>query len=473
VAASDGRPLDDLTAVMSPARKLSPESAAAFVFEVIDGPDRGLSFHLDASQPSRAYVGKSPICQLRLSDPTVSRRHLAIDPGDRLRLTDLGSTNGTVVNGVHSMDAFLEGTGEIVQIGGTTIRVQRAAPTLVQMSSATSFGRVFGASPEMRRLYPLCERLASSDVPLIIEGETGTGKELLAEALHDRSVRAKEPFVVFDCTAVPPSLLEATLFGHERGAFTGAVATNRGLLQQADGGTLLVDEIGELDVSLQPKLLRAIERSEFRRVGGNQWITINVRIMAATRRNLDLEIQAGRFRDDLFYRLSIVRLHIPPLRERRVEIPSLANHYLRKHAKEYGKGDLRLSEDTMEYLVLYKWPGNVRQLASEMRRLAALAESDAVLMPEHLSREIAASRRTIPASERVLDSTEVVVRLDQPMAAATQHLEQAMLQYALKKCGGRVEETAAMLGISRKGLYLKRLRFGIDPPAEAPKALAG
>ena len=154
-----------------------------------------------------------------------------------------------------------------------------------------------------------------------------------------------------------------------------------------------------------------------------------------------------------------------------MEIPTLANHYLQKFAQEYSKGDLRLAEETLEYLVLYRWPGNIRQLANEMRRLAALAESGAVMMPEHLSPEIAASRRTIPASERMLDPTEVVVRLDQPMAAAVRHLEQTMMQYALKKCGGRIEETAAMLGLSRKGLYLKRQRFGIEPPqSQAPAA---
>ena len=172
------------------------------------------------------------------------------------------------------------------------------------------------------------------------------------------------------------------------------------------------------------------------------------------------------FREDLFYRLNIVHLHIPPLRERRVEIPTIAHHYLQKYAGEFRKGDLRLSEDTMEYLVLFRWPGNVRQLANEMRRMAALAEAGAVLMPEHLSTDIAASRRTIPASQRTLEATEVVVRLDQPLPAAIQHVERAMLQYALKKTGGRMEETASLLGLSRKGLYLKRQRFGIEPPGD-------
>ena len=199
-------------------------------------------------------------------------------------------------------------------------------------------------------------------------------------------------------------------------------------------------------------------------VGAVEPIRSDVRVVAATNADLDTLVADGRFRADLFYRLNIVRLHLPPLRERRMEIPALAQHYLQKYAQEYGKGDVRLGEESMEYLLLYRWPGNIRQLANEMRRLAALSESGAVLMPEHLSLDIAASRRTIPPSDRTLDPTEVVVRLDQPLAAATEHLERAMVQYALKQSGGRMEDTAARLGVSRKGLYLKRQRFGIEPP---------
>ena len=191
-----------------------------------------------------------------------------------------------------------------------------------------------------------------------------------------------------------------------------------------------------------------------------------MRVIAATNANLDTLVAQGRFREDLFYRMNIVRLHVPPLRERRVEVPALANHYLRKFAQENHKGDLRLAEETIEFLVLYRWPGNVRQLTNEMRRMAVFAEKGAVLMPEHLSPEIAASRRTVPASERVLDSTEVVVRLDQPMLAGVSHLERSMILYALNANGGRLEETAAMLGISRKGLYLKRQRYGLDTPLD-------
>jgi DNA-binding NtrC family response regulator len=369
--------------------------------------------------------------------------------------------------------------GDVLRIGRAALALERAREeernraALWPADPVEEQGDAIFLAEEMQALLATVRRIAPTTVPVLITGETGTGKEVLARTIHACSARAKQIFLPFNCASTPKDMLDSQLFGHRRGAFTGAVEHFQGVVRTAAGGTLFLDEIGDAALDVQPKLLRFLDAGEVHALGDAQPARVDVRVIVATNADLDRLVTEGRFRDDLFYRLSIVRLHIPPLRERRVEIPSLANHYLRKHAKEYGKGDLRLSEETMEYLVLYKWPGNVRQLASEMRRLAALAESDAVLMPEHLSREIAASRRTIPASERVLDATEVVVRLDQPLAAATQHLEQAMLQYALKKCGGRVEETAAMLGISRKGLYLKRQRFGIDPPAEAPKALAG
>jgi DNA-binding NtrC family response regulator len=328
----------------------------------------------------------------------------------------------------------------------------------------TDAGALFLA-PEMQDLLGVARRVASTPVPILLTGETGTGKEVLARVIHAYSNRAKAPFVPFNCSAVPKDMLDAQLFGHRRGAFTGAVETFQGVIRGAGGGTLFLDEIGETTLDVQPKLLRFLEANEVHPIGELQPVKADVRVIAATNADLETLVSEGRFRDDLFYRLNIVRLHLPPLRERRVEIPALANHYLQKAAHDYAKGDLRLAEETMEYLVLYRWPGNVRQLANEIRRMCALAEPGAVLMPEHLSPEIAASRRTIPASERVLEPTEIVVRLDQPMPAALQHVEQTMIRYALKQTGGGMEETAALLGISRKGLYLKRLRFNIDPPA--------
>ena len=234
-------------------------------------------------------MGQSQVCDLRLSDRQVSRRHFALSPMNRgLRLVDLESTNGTFVDGVRVFDALLGG-GELVRCGATALRVERVSSEPVQLGAARGFGRLVGASPPMRRLYPLCERLAASDVSVVIEGETGTGKEVLAESLHEASARRAGPFVVFDCTSVPPTLVESELFGHERGAFTGATGTRHGVFEQAHGGTLLIDEVGDLDLALQPKLLRALERSEVRRVGGDRWIKVDIRVLAATRRDLHLE----------------------------------------------------------------------------------------------------------------------------------------------------------------------------------------
>jgi DNA-binding NtrC family response regulator len=367
--------------------------------------------------------------------------------------------------------------GNILRLGKAALALERAREEERNRAALWPADEIEGQAgaiflaEEMQGILKVARRIAPTNVPVLVTGETGTGKEVLARTIHACSTRAQSIFLPFNCTSAPRDMLDSQLFGHRRGAFTGAIDSFQGVVRTAAGGTLFLDEIGDTSLEVQPKLLRFLESNEIHPVGEAQPTRVDVRLIVATNADLDTLVSQGRFREDLFYRLNIVRLHLPPLRERRVEIPALANHYLQKYAQEFAKGDLRLAEDTMEYLVLYRWPGNIRQLANEMRRMAALAESGAVMMPEHLSPEIAASRRTVPASERVLDPTEVVVRLDQPMAAAVRHLEQTMMQYALKKCGGRIEETAAMLGLSRKGLYLKRQRFGIEPPQASAAAL--
>ena len=317
---------------------------------------------------------------------------------------------------------------------------------------------------EMKQLLATARRIASSPASVLITGETGTGKEVLARTLHLYSNRASSPFLPFNCSSVPKDMLDSQLFGHRKGSFTGAVDHFPGVIRAANGGTLFLDEIGELSPDVQPKLLRFLESHDVHPIGETQPVRTDVRVIAATNADLDALVAQGRFREDLFYRLNIVPMRVPPLRERRIEIPILANHYLRKYALESQRGDLRLAEETMEYLVLYRWPGNVRQLANEMRRMSALAEPGAVLMPEHLSPQIAASRRTLPASQRTLEPTEVVVRIDQPMAAAVGHVERTMIQNAMRQSGGKMEDAARMLGLSRKGLYLKRVRHGLEQP---------
>ena len=318
------------------------------------------------------------------------------------------------------------------------------------------------ASESMTDLIKTARRIAPSNIPVLITGETGVGKELFARAMHQASARHERPWLSFNCATVPRELIDSHLFGHRRGAFSGAHDDVPGMLRAAAGGTLFLDEVAELALDTQPKLLRFLESGEIVPLGEAKPQFVDVRVVAATNANLEQLVADGKFREDLYYRLDVIRLQVPPLRERREEIPLLVQHFLERYTGELQKPFVRVAEDTLEYLVLYRWPGNVRQLANELRRMVALAEAGAVLMPEHLSREIFASRRTVPASERQLDPTELVVRVDQPLTAAIEHLERAFIRRAMTLSNARVEDAARLLGLSRKGLYLKRQRLKLD-----------
>ena len=315
------------------------------------------------------------------------------------------------------------------------------------------------ASEQMSEVLGVARRIAPTALSVLVTGETGTGKEMLARAIHRASDRADRPMLPFNCTAVPRDMVESQLFGYRKGAFTGADGSFPGIIRSAAGGTLFLDEIADVPLDVQPKLLRFLETHEIHPLGEPQPVKVDVRVIAATNAKLEQLVAEGRFREDLFYRLNVVRLKLPPLRERREEIPPLVDHYLRKYGDELNKGRLMLSDETLEYLLLYSWPGNLRQLANEVRRMVAMAERNSTLTPALLSSEIQASRRTIPATPT--SDPEVRVRIDQPLPAAVQLLEQTMVKSALDKTHGRVEEAAKILGISRKGLFLKRRRWGL------------
>lgn len=440
---------DELSTLHRPRFDPTPASQSSFVVEVIEGADTGASLRIDGDVPSPVLLGTGPACELRLTDREVSRRHLSLEPlGARLRVRDLGSKNGSHLDGIAIVEAFACG-GETLRVGGTALRLTRHDGSPSKSAPvATSFGRLLGASTEMRRLYPLCERLAASSVPVVIEGETGTGKEQLTEALHEQGPRASEPFVVFDCTAVAPSLIEAELFGHERGAFTGAVATRKGVFEQADGGTLFIDEIGDLDLAMQPKLLRAIERGEIRRVGGTTPIKVDVRIICATRRDLDREVQSGRFRDDLFHRLAVARIELPPLRKRAGDVALLAAHF----AKEMGAEGYAFSPDTMLKWQDSAWPGNVRELRNAVARTIAIGE---------LSRAPAAAPR-----DETLEPIESVLALDLPLIAARERIveifEERYIDRLVAKHGNNVARAAAASGVALR--HFQRLRAKTRKP---------
>jgi DNA-binding NtrC family response regulator len=442
-------------------RSLPPEVDASpvFVVTVEAGVDRGASARIEANQAARLLVGQSPACTLQLHDPHVSRRHLGLEiAGDRLRMTDLGSTNGTFVGELQLEGALLRG-GERIRIGDTTLAITRAGSETTPLPHAMRFGRVIGASPEMRRIYPLCERIAQSNVPVVIEGETGTGKELLAEAIHEASPRAQGPFVVFDCTAIPPNLAESILFGHEKGSFTGAVATRKGVFELAHGGTLFIDEIGDLDLALQPKLLRAIERSEVQRVGSERWAKVDVRIVSATRRDLDQEIQAGRFRDDLFFRLAVTRVELPPLRRRRGDVGTLARHFFRQ------LGSVEAPPALIERFAAYDWPGNVRELHNAVARYLAVGEQATVGLIDTAPRP--PDDPTTPAiqanaSSPRADAIEEVLAKDLAFPNARElvleEFERRYIERVLARYGGNVGRAAAASGIARRYFQMIRSR---------------
>jgi DNA-binding NtrC family response regulator len=314
------------------------------------------------------------------------------------------------------------------------------------------------ASEQMAETLSIARRIAPNPISVLLTGETGTGKEMLARAIHRASDRADKPFLPFNCTAVPREMLESQLFGYKKGAFTGADVAFGGVIRAAAGGTLFLDEIADVSLDVQPKLLRFLETREIHPLGEPHPILVDVRIVAATNAALEKLVPEGRFREDLFYRLNAVHLKLPPLRERREEIPPLVHHYLRRYGDEQRKGRLTLSDEALEYLLLFSWPGNIRQLANEVRRIVAMVDPDTTITPAMLSTEIQASRRTIAAPAATQE--ELRLALDQPLPAAVQLLEQVMVRRALDRSHGRVEEASRILGISRKGLFLKRRRLG-------------
>jgi DNA-binding NtrC family response regulator len=442
---SDASDFDDAATAIRAENRYVGAASAAFDLVVVEGPDRGTRVEIDAAQPSPVLVGQSPACALRLTDRHISRRHASFEvAGARVRLKDLGSTNGTLVENVNIVEAFVS-PGETVRMGSTMLGIERRLTDATPPPEATNFGRFVGASPVLRRLYPLLTRLARSRIPIVIEGETGTGKEVLAEALHEASPRADGPYVVFDCTAVPPSLVEAELFGHERGAFTGAAGMRRGVFELAHGGTLLIDEIGDLDLSMQPKLLRALESSEIRRIGSEQSIQLDVRIIAATRRDLDHEVQEGRFRDDLFYRLAVGRVALPPLREREGDIRLLANHFWRALG---GSGPP--PAEALARWAADPWSGNVRALRNAIARYFAVGELG---LDPNVSE---------PMPGETHDVIEAMIRQRAPLPIGRLRVvaeyERRYIESVLAEHGGNVSSAAAASGVGRRYFQILRAR---------------
>jgi DNA-binding NtrC family response regulator len=407
-----------------------------------------------------------------VDDDTVSRYHCRIYQDDNSYLIeDLGSTNGTFVNRVRVREAFLK-PGCTLTVGKTDIRFQSLDERLeIQPVNRDRFGHIVGKSLRMREIFGILEKIAPTGVTVIIEGETGTGKEVVARTTHEQSPRANKPFVVFDCGAVPENLIESELFGHEKGSFTGAIMARQGLFELAQGGTIFLDELGELSLDLQPKLLRALEQREIRRVGANKPIKIDVRVIAATNRNLAEEVKAGRFREDLFYRLSVVRLILPPLRDRKEDIPLLARHILKRGLfNKDGDGRPRVkgvSREALDATMNYAWPGNVRELVNVVERACAYSEGEYITLedlPDQISGIGIVRRRPGPDAKTARDKIDQAV--EKPFKVAKEEwvssFERDYIVNLLKRNSFNISHAAREADIDRK--YFRKLmkKYGIE-----------
>ena len=342
----------------------------SFALEVVEGPDKGKAF---AGEGERVTVGTALDNDLVLTDPTVSRYHLELERAtDRVKVSDVGSTNGTLAGGV-LLGQGAVASGATLKLGHTTLKVGDGRTLTLELHNEESFGPLKGRTLVMRRLMTKVAKAAQSDISVLLNGESGTGKELIAQALHEQGPRGKKPFVTVDCASLSPGLVASELFGHERGAFTGADRRHVGAFERADGGTVFLDEVGELPQALQASLLGVLERRTFRRVGGQEEVGVDVRIVSATHRDLRAEVNKGTFRLDLFYRLAVVRLHVPALRDRADDIPLLVEHFLRAAGHDGDLEDL-VSKKAMQSLQSHHWPGNVRELRNLIEATLAMGE---------------------------------------------------------------------------------------------------
>ena len=417
---------------------------------VIEGPDMGRAVAL---RDGPVVVGSDPSCGLVLSDPRVSRRHLELDSDGRggFLVRDLGSKNGTLYQGAALTELGVR-PGATLRLGNSYLRIQPEPNALsLPPSQRHRFGELVGQSLAMRELFTILEYAADSEVTVLLEGETGTGKELCARAIHEHSVRRRGPLVALDCGALPEGLVESELFGHVKGAFTGAMQARRGAFARASGGTLFLDEIDSLPIQLQPRLLRALESRQVRPVGGDEEVEIDVRVVAACQQDLATAIARGEFRPDLYYRLSVLRVGLPPLRTRRedlaptiVELLTRRGFYDRAAAKPAAS---ELRGDQLDRLMAYAWPGNVRELRNVLDRAIALSPKAA---------NFAELRLVLPGDRASGPPTGVQVRTELPYAEAKQHvLEQFERRYLgelLARNDGNVSASAREAEVDRKHL---------------------
>jgi DNA-binding NtrC family response regulator len=417
---------------------------------------RGGSASYDLPAGARLVVGRADDSDVRIPDDSVSRRHAAVHGGRPARIEDLGSANGTIV-GDHRIlpnDPVIVAPSTVVEVGDALIVVRAVAPDEPR-SEATSAAEQPTLDPAMARVEELVGLVAPTPIGVLVLGETGVGKGLVAETIHRRSPRAAGPFVRVNCAALAETLLESELFGHERGAFTGALQSKPGLLEAANGGTILLDEVGDMPAATQAKILHAVEHNEVMRVGSIKPRSIDVRFIAATNRDLQELVAEGQFRQDLYFRLNGMTIRVPPLRERRLETPSLARAFVAEACVRMGRPPATLTDEAMRLLLSYEWPGNVRELRNAMVRAALFAQKGRIGV-EHF--EIAPS--AAPASHGAGGSGG-------KLRSEVRELERKRILDVLERCGNNQVAAAKALGIARGTLRSRMKDLGLLAPAPA------
>ncbi|GMU59003.1 MAG: hypothetical protein AMXMBFR34_07660 [Myxococcaceae bacterium] len=437
-AASPPKP-DDSTLPASPSGYRVAASVESFTLAFKEGRARVT----DGVASLGSHAGNT----LVVADPTVSRFHAEVRYEDeRLLVRDLGSTNGTFIDGVRVKEGYLK-AGNTLRLGTADVRLELDGKRhFLPVSESSRFGELVGSSPAIRQVFSVLEKAARTDSTLILEGETGTGKTRAASALHELSARAGRPFLVVDCGALPPTLLEAELFGHEKGAFTGATNRRVGVFEEADGGTVLLDEIGETPLEFQPRLLRVLEEKQIKRLGQNRFTPIDVRVLAATHRDLRAEVNAGRFRADLYFRLAVVRVTMPSLRDRREDLPAVAKALLEQLGATPKSQPALFDQAFLASLARSSWKGNVRELRNYLERCLLFEEQ----VPLHESAHAATPDTSWAGTPLTLARQRVV-----------ESFERVYLGQLLARHDGRVAQAAKEAGVDRVYLYRLMRKYGM------------
>ncbi|MBW2734667.1 MAG: sigma 54-interacting transcriptional regulator [Deltaproteobacteria bacterium] len=428
--------------------------------EVVKGPALGTSLSLGADVVT---IGNDESCDLLLADSSVSGQHFALEPHPKgFLLRDLESTNGTRVNELHVQGVFLPESA-VICCGDTHIRFTAADDTVeLPLSRRSRLGPLMGHSPAMKAVIAVLERVAKSQATLLIQGESGTGKDVAARAVHQQSARHEAPFVAVDCGAIPASLIESELFGHAKGAFTGATTSRAGPFENATGGTLFLDEIGELPLELQPKLLRVLEERQVQRVGESDLRPFDARVIAATNRNLEREVQEGRFRQDLYFRLSVIKVRMPALRHRKEEIPRLVAHFFAQLGRDPSQ---TLPDSLLRALESHRWLGNVRELRNVVERIVVLPDMEPGFYLDGGEAPSPTKEDGAEGTDRAEHAATSSVPLDLPFHEGKQrwveHFEAAYLRAMLQRCEGNISELARASGLSRQSCHRLLKRHGL------------